>query len=106
LLVIVETCEYDVELLALASEIDIVAVSIPEWVKGGCRRYVDGTVGLPPAPEIPRAPRQLRLVPHPGLFAADEVVMGRNVFGASTSSSKRGLASFRSAVLKPSVNQS
>jgi hypothetical protein len=32
-------------------------------VKGGCRRQVDGTAGLPSAPEMPCAPRQLRLVP-------------------------------------------
>jgi hypothetical protein len=31
--------------------------------KGGCRRRVDGTAGLPSAPEMPYAPRQLRLVP-------------------------------------------
>jgi hypothetical protein len=30
---------------------------------GGCRRQVDGTAGLPSAPEITCAPRQLRLVP-------------------------------------------
>jgi hypothetical protein len=28
------------------------------WVKGGCGRQADGTAGLPPAPEIPRALRQ------------------------------------------------
>ena len=33
------------------------------WVTGGCHREVDGTAGLPSAPEMPRAPRQLRLVP-------------------------------------------
>jgi hypothetical protein len=34
------------------------------WVKGGGgRRQVDGTAGLPPAPEMPCAPRQLSLVP-------------------------------------------
>ena len=32
-------------------------------VKGGCRRQVDGTAGPPSAPEMPFAPRQLRLVP-------------------------------------------
>jgi hypothetical protein len=32
-------------------------------VKGGCRRQAGGTAGLPPAPEMPCAPRQLRLVP-------------------------------------------
>jgi hypothetical protein len=31
--------------------------------KGGCRREVDGTAGLPSAPEITCAPQQLRLVP-------------------------------------------
>jgi hypothetical protein len=36
---------------------------LPLWVKGGCRRQVDGTAGLPSAPEMPCAPRQLRLVP-------------------------------------------
>jgi hypothetical protein len=35
----------------------------PVGVKGGCSGQVDGTAGLPPAPEMPRAPRQLRLVP-------------------------------------------
>ena len=35
----------------------------PRWVKGGCRRQVDGTAGLPLAPEVPLAPRQLGLVP-------------------------------------------
>jgi hypothetical protein len=33
------------------------------WVKGGCHPEVDGTAGLTSAPEMPRAPRQLRLVP-------------------------------------------
>src|ERR1700747_3327490 len=33
------------------------------WVKGGCHPEVDGTAGLPSAPEMPCAPRQLRLVP-------------------------------------------
>jgi hypothetical protein len=37
--------------------------SRPKWVTGGCRRQVDGTAGLPSAPEMPCAPRQLRLVP-------------------------------------------
>jgi hypothetical protein len=32
-------------------------------VKGGCRRQVDGTAGLFSTPEMPGAPRQLRLVP-------------------------------------------
>jgi hypothetical protein len=36
-------------------------------VKGGCRRQVDDAAGLPSAPEMPCAPRQLRLVPNPGL---------------------------------------
>jgi hypothetical protein len=31
--------------------------------KGGCRREVDATAGLPSAPERPCAPRQLRFVP-------------------------------------------
>ena len=35
----------------------------PLRVKGGCRRQVDGTAGLPSAPEMPCARRQLRLVP-------------------------------------------
>src|SRR5439155_3035782 len=35
----------------------------PEGVTGGCRRQADGTAGLPSAPEMPSAPRQLRLVP-------------------------------------------
>jgi hypothetical protein len=33
------------------------------WVKGGCHRQADGTAGLPSAPEMPSASRQLRLVP-------------------------------------------
>jgi hypothetical protein len=33
------------------------------WVRGGCRCQVDGTAGLPSAPEMPCAPGQLRLVP-------------------------------------------
>ena len=36
-------------------------------VKGGCRRQVDGTAGLPSAPEMPCAPRQLRLAPNIGI---------------------------------------
>jgi len=32
-------------------------------VKGGCRRQVDGTAGMPSAPEMPCARKQLRLVP-------------------------------------------
>src|SRR4029077_6508157 len=35
----------------------------PDSTKGGCRRQVDGTVGLPSAPEMPCAPGQLHLVP-------------------------------------------
>jgi hypothetical protein len=35
----------------------------PVWFTGGCRQEVDGTAGLPSAPEIPCASRQLRLVP-------------------------------------------
>jgi len=34
--------------------------------QGGCRLQVDGTAGLPSAPEMPCAPRQLRLVPNCG----------------------------------------
>jgi hypothetical protein len=34
-------------------------------VKGGCRRQADGAAGLPSAPEMPCAPRLLRLVPLP-----------------------------------------
>jgi hypothetical protein len=37
----------------------------PEGVKGGCGRQADGAAGLPSAPEMPCAPRQLRLVPFP-----------------------------------------
>jgi hypothetical protein len=37
------------------------------WVKGGCRRQVDGRAGLPSAPEMPCVPSQLRLVPFPDL---------------------------------------
>jgi hypothetical protein len=40
----------------------------PLWVTGGCRRQVGGTAGLPPAPEMPCAPRQLRLVPLPDIL--------------------------------------
>jgi hypothetical protein len=36
---------------------------LPLRVKGGCRRQVDGAAGLRSAPEMPCAPRQLRLVP-------------------------------------------
>src|ERR1700730_14153083 len=39
------------------------------WVTGGCRRQANAAAGLPPAPEIPRTPRQLRLVPHPDLHS-------------------------------------
>jgi hypothetical protein len=35
----------------------------PVGVKGGCGRQADGTAGLPPPPEIPRAFRHLRFVP-------------------------------------------
>jgi hypothetical protein len=35
----------------------------PFRVKGGCGRQADGTAGLTPAPEIPRAARHLRFVP-------------------------------------------
>jgi len=35
----------------------------PLWVKGGCRSQVDGTPGLPSAPEMRCAPGHLRLVP-------------------------------------------
>src|SRR5208282_4138605 len=38
------------------------------WVKGGCHPEVDGTAGLPSAPEIPCVPRRLRLVPIPDLM--------------------------------------
>jgi hypothetical protein len=49
----------------------------PGWVRGGCRRQVDGTAVLPAAPEMTCAPGQLRLVPtgdvrrHPLLTAAN-----------------------------------
>ena len=36
-----------------------------KWVKGRRGRQADGTAGLPPAPEIPRAFRHLRFVPSP-----------------------------------------
>ena len=36
-------------------------------VTGGCHRQVDGTAGLPSVPEMPCAPRQLRLVPLPDI---------------------------------------
>src|ERR1700730_8983921 len=36
---------------------------LTEKGQGGCRRQVDGTTGLPSAPEMPCAPTQLRLVP-------------------------------------------
>jgi hypothetical protein len=35
----------------------------PLRVRGGCGRQADGAAGLPSAPEMPCAPRQLRLVP-------------------------------------------
>src|SRR6266404_5366451 len=37
------------------------------WVIGGCPRQVDGTVGVPSAPEIPCPRRQLRLAPEIGI---------------------------------------
>src|ERR1700720_637495 len=40
----------------------------PEWVKGGCRRQADGTAGLPPAPEMPCAPRAVTLGATSGLM--------------------------------------
>src|SRR5258705_5238453 len=33
----------------------------PDSTKGGCRRQADGTAGLPPAPEMPCAPRAVTL---------------------------------------------
>ena len=38
------------------------------WVKGGCGLQVDGTAGLPSAPEMPCAARQLSLVPQADLL--------------------------------------
>jgi hypothetical protein len=35
----------------------------PFWVNGGCRRHADVRAGLPPAPEMYRAPGQLGVVP-------------------------------------------
>src|SRR6266513_1906409 len=45
-----------------------------EWVKGGCRRQVDRRAGLPSAPEMPCAPRRLRLVPIPDLMVEVQLV--------------------------------
>jgi hypothetical protein len=42
-------------------------------VKGGCGRQADGAAGLPSAPEMPCAPRQLRLVPIPDLMLEGSV---------------------------------
>src|SRR5882762_5846906 len=44
------------------------------WVKGGCRRQVDGTAGLPSSPDMPSAPRQLGLVPIPDLMLEVQLV--------------------------------
>src|SRR6202035_2772257 len=38
-------------------------VEMTDVGQGRLSSPVDGTAGLPPAPEMPRAPRQLRLVP-------------------------------------------
>src|ERR1700720_3662891 len=46
----------------------------PEWVKGGCRRQADGTAGLPPAPEMPCAPRAVTLGANSGPHAAVHLV--------------------------------
>jgi hypothetical protein len=45
---------------------------VARFVNGndGCRRRVDGTAGLPSAPGMPCAPRQVRLVPIPDLRRA------------------------------------
>jgi hypothetical protein len=51
----------------------------PLWVKGGCRRQVDGTSGLPSAPEMPCAPRQLRLVPQTDLVQLRVIPWARMV---------------------------
>jgi hypothetical protein len=52
--------------------------SRPLRVKGGCGRQADGTAGLPPAPEIPRAARHLRFVPKPD-FAVIFAIESREV---------------------------
>jgi len=43
-------------------------------VRGGCRREVDGTTGLPSASEMPCALRQLRFVPKADLMLAVQLV--------------------------------
>jgi hypothetical protein len=48
---------------------------------GGFRRQVDGTAGLPSAPEMLYKPRQLRLVPEAEQFTSDEVEGMPGVFG-------------------------
>jgi len=57
---------------------------VTRQVSGGCRRQVDGTAGLPSAPEMPCAPRQLRLVPLPDL-TANQVVKAKKVVGYAAS---------------------
>jgi hypothetical protein len=49
------------------------------WVKGGGLRQVNGTAGLPSAPDMPCAPGQLRLVP----TAAISILLGCSVQQAS-----------------------
>jgi hypothetical protein len=62
-------------LLSKFGKVGVVVVSLgPNWVKGGCRRQVDGTAGLPSAPEMPCASRQARLVPIPDLMLEVQLV--------------------------------
>ena len=49
----------------------------PFRVTGGCRRQVDGTAGLPSAPEMPGALRQLRLVPEADLSPSCRGALGQ-----------------------------
>jgi hypothetical protein len=50
-------------------------------VKGCCSRQADGTAGLPSAPEMPCAPRQLRLVPKHKVAALQPAARGQEARG-------------------------
>ena len=65
--------EYD---LVAGSNVDCQIGTRSLWAKGGCRRQADGTAGLPSAPEIPCAPRQLRLVPEHKVAALQPAARG------------------------------
>src|SRR6516162_9791579 len=47
------------------------------WVTGGCRRQVDGTAGMPSAPELPCVPKQLRFVPRHKVAALQPAARGK-----------------------------